>query len=189
MKRLDIDWVYLGLASRVLAEYILLPEIYRSLTPVRGSGGAGGLSQLALGNILLSLRRLQAISLSDSEQTELTGLCKQIEQVRDRCRANWERKARRERSDRLQLWQIYLKDLAADKKWYSRSYPAQVRLRVIIYLLDEEIGTPVLSEQTVLDQQDSLMRSISSPGPFVWEAELADGFPEDACWFLYRSFK
>jgi hypothetical protein len=189
MNRLEIDWAYLRLANRVLAEYILLPEIYRSLTPVRGSGSAGGLSQLALGNILLSLRRLQSISLSDSEKTELEGLCKQIEQVRDRWRANWERKARHELTDRLHLWQNYLKDLTDDKKLNSRGFPAQVRVRVIIYLLDEEIGSRLHSEQTVLDEQDRLLRSISSHGPFLWEDELADGFPEETCWFLYRSFE
>jgi len=189
MNRLDIDWTYLRLASRVLAEYILLPEIYRSLTPVKGNGGAGGLSQLAIGNILLSLRRLQAISLSDSEQAELTGLCKQIEQVRDRWLGNWKRKARHERSDRQNFWQTYLTELAADKKQYSRSYPLQARLRAIIHLLDEEIGTAVIGEDKVLEQQDSLLRSISSPGPFVWEVELVDGFPENNFWFLYRAFE
>jgi hypothetical protein len=189
MNRLEIDWTYLRLANRVLAEYILLPEVYRSLTPVRGSGGAGGMSQLALGNILLSLRRLQAISLSDPEKSELAELCKQIEQVRDRWRANWERKARRERADRLHLWQNYIKDLADDKKLISRGFPAQVRIRVIINLLDEEIGSPIPREQTILDEQDRLLTSISSHGPFVWEQELADGFPEETWWFLYRSFE
>ena len=188
MNHLDIDLAYLRLANHVLAEYILIPETYRSLTPVKGSDIAGGLSQLTIGNILLSLRRLQAISLSETEQTELTELCKQIEQVRNRWRANWERKARHERSDRLRLWQIYLRDLAADKKWNLRSYPVQVRLRVIIYLLNEEIGASIPGEMTILDQQDSLMRSISSRGPFIWEEELASGFPEDTYWFLYRSF-
>jgi hypothetical protein len=188
MIQLDIDWAYLRLANHVLAEYILLPETYRPLIPVKTSSGFWGVSQLAIGNILLSLKRLQAVSPSGSEKSELTELCKQIEQVRDRWRANWERKARREMSDRLHFWQIYLKDVVTEKKWYSRSYPTQARLRAIIYLLDEEIGTAVLNRQTALEQQDNLLRSISSPGPFVWEVELAGGFPEDSFWFLYRSF-
>lgn len=189
MNRLDIEWAYLRLANRFLAENVVLPEVYRSLVPVKGTGGAGGLSQLTIGNILLCLKRLQAAPLSDADQAELTELCKQIEQVRDRWRVNWERKARRERSDLLQPWLVYLEELAANTDRYSRSYPSQVRLRVIIYLLDEEIGRrQALGEDTVLDQQDRLLRSISSQGPFVWETDLAEGFQEKDCWFLFRSF-
>ncbi|HMD88819.1 MAG TPA: hypothetical protein VKF38_06625 [Anaerolineaceae bacterium] len=188
MSRLDIDWTYLKLANQVLAEYILLPEIYRSITPVKWSIGPVGLSQLSIGNILLSLRRLQTISLSDSEQTELTGICKQIEQIRDRWRANWERKALREFTDRQQLWQVYLDELSTNKKLYSRIYPVQARLRVIIYLLVEEIGTTVINKDVRLERQDNFLRSFSTSGPFVWEADLAGGFPEETCWFLYRAF-
>ena len=189
MSRLDIDWTYLRLANQVLAEYILLPEIYRSITPVKWSIDPGGLSQLSIGNILLSLRRLQTISLSDSEQTELTGICMQIEQIRDRWRANWERKAHRELTDRQQLWQEYLDELSTNKKLYSRIYPVQARLRVIIYLLVEEIGTTVINKDMRLEHQDKFLRSFSTSGPFVWEADLAGGFPEETCWFLYRAFR
>ena len=189
MIRLDIDWVYLRLTNQVLAEYILSTDVYRALTPIKTVDSVGELSQLAIGNILLSLKRLQISSLSDNEQADLAELCQQIEQVRERWRANWERKARSERVDRQAYWQKYLNELAIDKNLNSRTYPSKVRSREIIDLLDEEIGYSEINTGIGLEQQDIQLRSISSNGPFVWEEGLENGFSQERCWFLYRNFQ
>jgi hypothetical protein len=63
-------------------------------------------------------------------------------------------------------------------------------MRAILQLLRSERVEPVsLNEEELLTMLDQILRGITRPGPFIWEAELADGFSREDFWFLYVAFQ
>jgi hypothetical protein len=182
------DWVFLKTALSDLRDYILSAEIYWTLRPPARSPGGFQLSQLTIGNLLLSQARLRANDLPPQRAQELAELSTQIAAVRSDWRANWGRKADEEFRSRLNLWQQYLRELRAEPRHSAAIYAREVRQRAILYLLSTELSREVpANEAEQIAMLDNILRGISQPGPFVWEAELADGFPPAEYWFLYRS--
>ncbi|MBE0697067.1 MAG: hypothetical protein IH586_09100, partial [Anaerolineaceae bacterium] len=131
----------------------------------------------------LSQARLTANQLPAQQVNELAQINKRIAQVREEWLANWRIKEEKEIAMRLNLWQQYLRDLRKDPRQYAPFYAREVRLRVILELLDGAQGKNEHKEQ--LQMLDQVLRGLSEPGPFIWEAEIADGFPRQRFWFLY----
>jgi len=51
-------------------------------------------------------------------------------------------------------------------------------------LMKDAEGIPA-EEIQLLDGLDKLLRSAFKPGNFIWEADLASGFPPQVYWYLY----
>lgn len=186
---IDGDWALLRAALPELKDFLLSNALYHPLhLPVFRSEGAP-ISQLTIGNLLLSQARISAV-LDPSDQPAYQGLVKQIQEIQAAWRSNWSQKAGKEYTSRLSLWSQYLHELRADLTGQAAYFPNEVRQRAILHLLEPEMiaGAPVL-ESDRLDQLDDMLRGISRQGPFVWDAELAKGFPEAKFWFLYITLK
>lgn len=181
------DWEFLKAAAPELQDYLLSQELYWPSPLFTRGGMASGEFSLTLGNVLLSLQRLRALTLPEADQKRLEELAAQVEAVRNRWRSNWGKKAQQEFKARLALWRNYLDDLRGNVERFHSSYANAVRWRAILHLLNAEVNTLSLPENETLAGLDGRLRAITSSGSFVWEAELQQGFPPEPYWFLYRA--
>jgi len=178
----ESDWAFLRTALPDLQEYILSSDLYY---PLRASGGVR-IPQLTLGNLLLSQTRLMALSLDEQRTAELASISQRINDIRSEWRTNWGIKAGREFGSRLNLWQQYIRELRSDPRQQANYYATEVRNRAILRLLRPELTEPVPNDEEDLQAMlDQILRGLTKPGPFVWEPELAGGFPAEGFWFLY----
>jgi hypothetical protein len=187
MMSFEADWAFLKAAVPDLREYILSAELYWTLRPVQRER----IPQLTIGSLLLAQARLTAAPLDDSQEDALSDLSRQIHAVREEWRSNWGLKAAREFGSRLNLWQQYIRELRGDIRRNVSAYPSQVRSRAILRLLRAEVGDPSgipQNEEDELTMLDQILRGLTKPGPFVWEPEVEDGFPQEGFWFLYVKF-
>jgi hypothetical protein len=183
---LERDWTYLEEASANLEDYLLSSQLYYPLGGFLKKHSDQGLLQLTLGNVLVTLARLQAITWSGEEAQRLDQFQDQVNDIRQRWRSNWILKAEKEFPARLNLWQTCIRDWAAGEEHTLTGYRHQVRWRVILHLLCDEPSMRY-HEETMLTGLDSRLRQISHTGPFVWEKELETGFPKSIYWYLYLS--
>lgn len=175
----DLDFVTDALPE--LEPYLLSQEVFWPL-------GANH-PRLTLGGLRLILRRLQSLAASPREQATLDRLATQVNVVHTRWRTAWEQKATRELRTRLTLWQNFLGDYRLNPENYADSYPHEVRLRVIITLLIQDLSAVPPETDALLASQDSLLRVSLQAGGFVWEPTLQPSFPPDPFWYLYGTLK
>lgn len=171
------DRAFFEAALDDLEAYLLSDELYWPLS-MRGIS----LPRLTLGGLLLTWRRLQAYGESrpDDEQ--------RLSYWRERWRAAWEKKARREFASRFNLWRNYLEDYFDAPSRYAPDYPQEVRQRVLLELLRSEIPEP-RPEDEMLSGLDARLRTAFLPGNFLWEAPLQPFFPPERWWYLYGRLK
>ncbi len=187
-KVLERDWAFVREADAVLEDYLLSPELFWQMSGMLPGSSGMGMLQLTLGNLCLSLERLSAVEWLPKEQTELAAMRAHIEAVRNRWRANWAKKAAQEYQARLRQWAAYLQEVP--ERSSIAGYAYQVRLRVILELLNREIVREADDVPTShLFRLDQRLRTLTAPAEFVWETEVQPAFPADAFWFLYVSFK
>lgn len=188
-KLLEKDWEFVRAAVPVLQDYLLSQQLYWP-SPLSSTGGmASGEFTLTLGNVLLSLQRLQAAALAEDERESLEGIATQMAAVREHWRSHWDQKAQHEYRARLGLWLDYLEDLQGGKERFHSSYPHAVRWRAILQLLDAEANTLEPGLKEALAGLDHRLRAMTLDGPFVWAEELRSGFPAERYWFLYRGLQ
>nr|BAL56945.1 hypothetical protein HGMM_F45G04C18 [uncultured Chloroflexota bacterium] len=173
----EIDRAYLQVALDELETYLLSNELYWQLSTRNNA-----LPRLTIGQLLLTRLRLSARGLlSPADESRWTS-------VRQRWRAAWEKKASHEFNSRLNLWKNYLEDYFESPSNYAADYPGEVRQRVILELLTQEISAP-LPQAAMLTVLDERLRTVLIPGPFVWEEELGAVFPKETWWYLYGRLK
>jgi hypothetical protein len=182
------DWAFLSAAAADLKSYLLSPQLYWPVS-VAVSVGAGDISRLSLGNVLLILRRVQAVEWDDERKKELDAIEKNIDAVHQQWRSNWQQKAAKEYSARLKLWAGYLNELFDDRRRAGTGYSSSVRWRAILHLLQPDMPGTNGPEVELLNALDRRLRLITDSGTFVWEPELQPGFPQDEFWYLYVTIK
>ncbi len=179
----DLEFLKIGLDQ--LEPYLLTDELFWMVTE-RPSGQQASFPQLTLGNLLISLARLQGFAkarqLSPRDSTELARLERQLESVRSKWRVAWENKAHHEFTSRLHQWVNYLDELVKDRADHAPFYHTEVRLRALLELLRTELSAATHPDLTPLDAQ---LKAILHPGDFIWEEGAAAAFPQEKYWFLY----
>jgi hypothetical protein len=176
------DWALVQAALPDLQEYILSKDLYWPLKLTAHTPGSIQTPQLTIGSLDLSMARLAAAG-NAAELNEFAG---RINQVRQEWRANWSRKAAREYTSRLNLWQQYLRELRSEPRQQAAFYANEVRQRAMLTLLVPELLDGVSQpESEQLNMLDGILRGLTQPGAFVWEPEAASAFPQDTFWFLY----
>ncbi|MHB0987844.1 MAG: hypothetical protein ACYC3P_04155 [Bellilinea sp.] len=188
MQTLDNDLAFLHASAPVLEDYLLSDVLYFPVTGEHGRQLSGDTTQLTLGNLLLSLRRLQAASLPAEQADELESLASQISKVQSQWRSRWGVKVQQEIPNRIMLWKNYLGELGEEPKARAGDYPYNVRLRVILELLFAESNDLMVREKDLLRSLDLQLKGKASPGEFIWNQTLAGGFPADPFWYLYLHF-
>jgi hypothetical protein len=179
----ESDLLFLREAEKDLREYILAKDLFWPLQGQARAASEGQLPPLTLGNLALSQARLTASQLPMKQAAEFAQLSERVAQIREEWLANWRLKEEREIGARLNLWQQYLRDLRSDPRQHAPFYAREVRTRVILELLDGGQAKDEYKEQ--LRMLDQILRGLSQPGSFIWEAEIAAGFPRERFWFLF----
>ena len=169
----EYDQTYLESALDALPRYLTSPTLYWPLD-LKAPHDAPPYPPLTVGNVLLALRRLQAHH-ADTSYREKLGA------IKAQWGANWRAKAKQEAQARLRQWKAYLED-SADRAPY---YRAQVRTRVLLQLLDEELDGLPADVAAALRTLDERLRMAFRPGKFVWDERLQAAFPREPYWFLY----
>jgi hypothetical protein len=178
---LERDWAFLEVAAGGLEEYLQSSILYY---PLGNTRKAQGLLQLTLGNLLVTTTRLKAANWDETEKLALNDLLERIEAIRKRWMAGWDKKAEQEIPARLNLWQNSLNEWADTREHTLAGYRHQVRWRVILHLLLTETVNRY-HEESILAGLDSRLRMISTPGDFLWEPEIEQGFSRQTYWYLY----
>jgi hypothetical protein len=87
----------------------------------------------------------------------------------------------------LNLWQQFLRELRADQQRSAPIYATEVRLRAILQLLRPEVIDLPAEQEEQLEMLDQILKGLTRPGSFVWEADLISSFSQQNFWFLYVS--
>lgn len=180
MKSYTKDLNFLEISIEEIKDYLFSQQLY---WPV-GSG-----ARLTLGSLLFSRIKLNSYPLSAELQKAFEDYSSKIDEIREKWRTNWNKKAKREYSARFVLWSNYMIDLLDDVGQHSFSYGHDVRWRVLLEILGREFQPHPIPELDRLAVFDQNLRSITSPGLFFWDDELSKSFPIENYWYLYVSFQ
>lgn len=182
MPTLADDQAYFQNGVQELEDYLLSKELFWPLS------GGKDLPRLTPGGLLLSRVRLRARATAPMDVAVLTKMELALEEVRSKWITAWERKAGQEVHTRAALWRNYLSDYQRSPDQYASAYPGEVHVRVMLHLLKEEFKN-LPADFVVVDGLDQLVKAAWLPGAFVWEKDLARGFPEAGYWFLYGKLR
>jgi hypothetical protein len=186
MLALDQEWNYLRTAIEGLHDYLLSDQLYGGLSLPTSGIRTADLSRLTLGSLLLVQARLKPITSYDPRAGEnLALLNRQVQDLRHRWQANWDRKALQEIPVRLQSWGKFLDECQEDSGPSGKVYPFRVRERTMLELLIHSLYNHPAEVVSLLEPLDHRLKSFFHWGAFIWEPELANGFPAVSFWFLY----
>jgi hypothetical protein len=184
MGRMQQDWFVLWVAVDELEEYLLSPVLHWPLPKKKNGVNIGDLPRLTPGIVCLAKARLSVQNEWEGNQ-EYIQTIERIDQIRNKWRVNWGKKAEQEFSERLRLWKAYVvEDLGEDQN--RSDYRIQVRTRTILELLKDEVLRESPNEQSLLSRLDEQVQLLCSQGSFVWEDQYRLAFPENRYWFLYQ---
>ena len=155
-----------------LETYLLSRELYWPI-----SAQTTDFTQLTAGAMLLVRERLRGWRTPGWAE-----LSAQMDAVRLKWRSAWETKSSREFHARSGLWKDFLAEARRASAESARQYPYQVRLRVILSLLLEDLRESPSDELAALDAE---LHRVFRAGAFVWDASLEWVFPQESFWFLY----
>ena len=96
-----------------------------------------------------------------------------------------EKKAAQEFASRFRQWRIYVDEIKNNPETNAVFYKSEVRVRVLLELLKDQVGSEPPAELDLLPQVDTRLRAMFEPGDFQWEADLEPGFDRGTYWFLY----
>jgi hypothetical protein len=188
MATLEGEFSYLRAAIGLLDGYLLANDLYWPVG-IKAPVGSPPYPQLTLGNMLLSLKRLKAHPLSVEQQAELTELEQELYRLQTKWRVAWEEKAAREFSARSKLWRDFLEEYRSSPENHADRYPYEINRRVLLELLAPQTSKIMRAELEMLAGLDKLLNAYFIPGSFVWDEELAIGFPPQPFWYLYGRMK
>ena len=124
----DLNYFLSGVED--LEDYLLSDELYWNLP---------GLSRLTLGGLHLTRARLVMASFQSGEEKIFADAVRQMEYICLKWRVACEKKVQWELTSRLNLWQNYLMDYWTSPEDFGDAYSHEVRWRVMIQLLGENI--------------------------------------------------
>jgi len=185
MQMIENDYAFLRASVPQLENYLLSDVLYYPVTAEGGRQLSGDTTRLTLGNLLLSVRRLEADGLPVEIRNEAETALSQVNQIRNKWLSNWKRKAGVEIPNRLRLWKNYLEDWRENSPSAAGEYRYNVRLRVILELLFSESDALFVQEQALLRALDTRLKAKGTPGQFIWDPSYQSAFPSDHFWFLY----
>ena len=180
----EYDLGYFEAGVDILDRYILSSDIYWPIG-ARPPGGELPYPQLTLGGLLLAQARLRSRPLSSHLYTKYNSLEGEFNAIRSRWRVAWEDKATNEFHARLFLWRDFLEDYRANHENNLDRYAYEVSRRVMLELLTPDAVQIPQEEVELLEGLDKLLRTVFTPSEFVWDLELAPGFPLQTYWYLY----
>jgi len=184
----EYDLTYLRAAQHELENYLLSDELFWPMG-VSASADQPSYPRLTLGNLLLAQARLRALEkgghTTPAQRSELQRLERAIGATQSSWQVAWEGKATREFKSRFHQWANYLSEVEEAPERHGSYYPSEVRWRVLLELLRDQVGREAPEEVGLLPAADGRLRAVFASGDFVWDQALTAGFPESAYWYLY----
>lgn len=178
----DLNYVAVSLSE--LKTYLLSKELFWPLR-LKPAPGKPSVAKLTPGNLLLSFARLDALhhskKMSSKQESELLKLKRDFNVLKTKWTVAWENKATQEFTSRLRQWRLYLNEVAHDVNTHAPYFATEVRLRVLLELLRDDLAEVPETDLSTLDDE---LRSHFTPGDFIWDADFATGFPQEKYWFL-----
>ena len=192
MSAKERDLRYIEGAIDELKTYLLSNEMYWPLS-LGTLAGEDPFPPLTLGNLLLfraRLRgRLESGEMEHADEVSYLEIEAQLDTLTQAWRVAWEGKLGREIKSRIEQWKSKLNEISADPANRSGYYKGDVRERVLIELLVDEIGEQAPAEVSLLPVLDERLRVLSIDGDFLWEEGLQEMFTIEKYWYLYRTLK
>ncbi len=185
MPSAEYDLGYLESAVDLLERYLLSKEVYWKLN-ASSPPGDPSFPSLTLGGVLLSRARIQARKLSASQRARKNSVENELNHNRVKWRSAWGNKAKEEFRSRLDLWRNFVEEFRLDPSENYDRYSYEVSRRVMLQLLEKDAIDIPISQQQMLTGLDRILSGLMIPGDFVWDAELAPGFPPESYPYLYR---
>ena len=90
---------------------------------------------------------------------------------------------------RLKLWSNFLEDYRQNADANQDRYAYEVSRRVQLQLLQPDADERYEAEDQLLVSLDQFLKAVLITDGFIWDQELADGFPKDPYWYLYGYLK
>lgn len=176
--------VYLQAGLQELEPYLLSNQLFWTVN-ASPSLGEPGYPKFTLGGGLFFGLCARTLAKTASQIAAVQSLETDMNSYRTRWQVAWERKASWELRSRLRQWGNVLKEIRQDPEEHIDYYRSEVRWRVFIQFLLSEIRELENVQQEQLNGLDLSLRALFAPGDFIWEPELAPGFPTNPYWFLW----
>lgn len=184
MTSAQYDLIYLQAGIDELKDYLLADDLFWPIG-VSSPAGEPPFPRLTLGGLLLTRERAKGIKLSLNQETQLMKLLNKMDSVISDWRVAWTNKAAREFQMRLNMWGNFLEEYRKDPEGNVDRYSYEVRLRVMLHLLQSEAVDLDSSELDLLAGLDMLLRATLINGDFIWDDAIISAFPKDIYWYLY----
>lgn len=184
MNRFEYEANYLKAGLEQFKAFLLSPEIFWNLSLSRPAGHPP-YPQLSLGNMLLAAHIIS----SDSALKKRDELLEEFHAFQLEWAHAWEEKAEQEYQYRLRQWSRYIDDLQGAKAQSAGSFKNDIRVRVLLELLQSQLkdeGRQAIDELNALDLR---FHQLMKAADFVWPLEIKGAFATEDYWFLYRSAK
>jgi hypothetical protein len=187
MASFEYDLNYLQAGEEVFEEYLLSSDLYWPVG-IKAHSGSPPYPRLTLGGMLLAQVRAHALAHTSEEQAELVKIDERLDALRDKWRVAWEKKATHEIRARLKLWSDFLSEYREHPDNNVDRYGYEVNRRVLLHLLKPDARISEV-ERDLIDTLDDFLKAALVPGDFVWDDDLAVGFPPDPYWYLYSQLR
>jgi hypothetical protein len=176
--------VYLLAGLREVEAYLLSNQLFWTIN-ASPAFGEPTYPKFTLGGFLFFNECARSLAKGTTQVAALRSIEAEMNSYRSRWQVAWERKASWEIESRLRQWGNVLKEIRLDPEEHVDFYRYEVRWRVLLHLLLSAIRTVETAQQEQLDGLDLLLRALFEPGDFIWEPELAPGFPSNPYWYLW----
>ena len=175
--------IYLEAGLAELESYLLSADLFWTVTA--SATWQRSYPKLTLGGLLLYQKYAQLLAQTAPQRLACQKLDAQLKAQRTHWCVAWEKKAAWEFQSRLRQWSQSLKELRENPSENAAYYHSEVRTRLLLTLLQPEVGEIDPAYPEFLHTQDFLLQALLQPGAFIWEPELAPAFPQEAYWYLW----
>jgi hypothetical protein len=175
---------YLQAGMEVLEGYLLSPEIYWPVG-IAAPPGETPYPQLTLGNISLARLRATAKATTLQEKEQLAQANEKVNATHQQWRVAWGNKALQEIRGRVTQWRNFVQDYRENSQANYDRYAYEISRRVIIQLLLPNADGCTSADQEIIRGLDGLLKTMLTPGDFIWDGDLKEAFAPDFYWYLY----
>jgi len=184
VKSIEYDLRFLQSGLEVLENYLLSDDLFWSLG-IHPAPGEPDYPQLTPGWLLLIRARLVGRESPAGLSHQVQEASRDLDLLRMKWRVAWEKKAGQDSQARARMWRDFLHEYQENPSDHADRYSYEVRLRAMLELLRGEYQSKNKAEADLLAGLDGYLKSVLVVGEFIWEGEVARGFPLERFWFLY----
>jgi hypothetical protein len=140
--------------------------------------------KLTIGNLLYFRNSTTAAAITPYHKQAINEANSSYKDLKKEWNTAWQEKTELEFSSRIRQWKYYLKELNNNMEEYAPYYPVEVRVRVLLQLLKNELKNKGKKQDT-LKALDKQLKGHFNKSDFVWEEGLSKAFPKKEFWYLY----